>query len=208
MLFFFPHTVSSNILFPFATSFFLCLYCLWFHTSPCCWSNIPQTHTSDLLTLPLYVCSNQSPVVFEHRSLFPEEVSRSQEALVLFLHVSYFTAFQCHCLSFHHQHNHLKAGPILSCLPICSETLLIEFLIKIPAKITRPIEDPCWSDEICISFTCADSDSCFEPPVSVVNSAVHTVSCKANKLSTESHRENRSWEGSPGASHYTEASKQ
>lgn len=69
------------------------------------------------------------------------------------------------------------------------------------------METPANSDEKCIGSTCAESGSTIELLMSIVNSAAHVVSCKDSKLSTDSCRENKSWKGSPGASHCTEASK-
>lgn len=78
---------------------------------------------------------------------------------------------------------------------------------KEPCKDHKTCRTPCQSDEICIGSTCTDSDSPFKPPVSVMNSDVHMASCKDDKLSMDSHRENKSQNGSPGALHYTEASE-
>lgn len=147
-------------------------------------------------------------MTFKLSSSFPAEVLTSKEVFLLSLLFSYFTASFSMSLSLF---STTKTTP--SKLPLCLSSSNISrdsphwISHKEPCNHHKTHRNPCQSDEKCIVCTCADSGSTFEPLTSIVNSAVHVVSCKDSKLSTDSCRENKSWKGSPGASHYTEASE-
>lgn len=159
------------------------------------------------LFLPIIFAPAKAPVIFELSSFFLAEVLTSQEVL-LSLSFSYFTASFSVSLSLFS-----TTCTTTSKLPLCFLSSNLSWDSPHWISHEDPCDDhkihrkPCQSDEICIGSTCTDSDSPFKPPMSIMNSAVHTVSCKDNKPSMDSHRENKSWKGSPGASHYTEASK-
>lgn len=187
---------------------FLSLLCPWLHTSLCCWGDTPKCTLQICLFVSIIFAPAKAPVIFELGSLFPAEVLTSQVALLLSLPFSYFTASFSMSLSLFSTTNTTPSKLPLSFL---SSNLSWDsphwISHKEPCKDHKTCRNPCQSAEICIGCTCTDSDSPCEPPVSIMNSAVHMVSCKDDKLSTDSCRENRSWKASPGASHYTETWK-
>lgn len=147
-------------------------------------------------------------MIFKLSSSFPAENLTSKEAFLLSLLFSYFTASFSMSLSLF---STTKTSPSKLFLCLLSSSISRDSPHWISHKECcnnhKTHRNPCHSDEKCIGSTCAESGSTFEPLKSVVNSAVHVVSCKDSKLSTESCRENKNWKGSPGASHCTEASK-
>lgn len=168
----------------------------------------PKYTLQFFLFLPIIFAPAKAPMIFELGSFFLAEVLASQEILLPPLLFSYFTASYSVSLSLFS-----TTSITTSKLPLCflSSNLSQDSPHWIsqedPCKDHKIHRKPCQSDEICIGPTCTGSDSPFKPPVSIMNSAVHMVSCKDNKPSMDSHRENKSWKGSPGASHYPEASK-
>lgn len=171
------------------------------HTSSCYWGNIPPTSTWRFLVLPHFVAPAKAPVFFEHNSFFFVESLPSEEVLIS----SSLLLFQCHSLF---STTNKISTKLSLCFSFSNPSWDSPHCIshKEPCKDHKTCRNPCQTDEICIGSTCTDSDSPFKPPVSVMNSDVHMASCKDDKLSMDSHRENKSQNGSPGASHYTEAS--
>lgn len=131
----------ANFSFPLPhVRFYFCLDFLWrLHTSPYYWGFNPQMCTTNLLIPLHYHCFSR--MIFELRSLFLAEVLISREAL-LSLPFSYFTASFSMSFSFPPATQPPQSCPYVSCLPTSLETLLLEFPIRIPAKITRTIETP------------------------------------------------------------------
>lgn len=168
----------------------------------------PEQALGICLFYPVFFAPAKSLMFFELSSFFSAEVLTLEEALLISSPCSYFTTSFSMSLS-------LFSTTIATFtkLPLCfsssNPSLDSPHWIsqKDPCKDHKTCRNPCQSDEICMGSICTDSDSPFKPPVSVMNSVAHMASCKDDKLSMDSHRENKSQKGSPGASYYTEASK-
>lgn len=206
----FLSTVSRKHLFPFATFFFsFFLYCLTGYTPHHTTGAVSPKYTLQIcLFLLIIFAPAKAPMTFKLSSSFPAENLTSKEAFLLSLFFSYFTACFSMSLSLF---STTKTTP--SKVPLCLFSSSISrdsphwISHKERCNNHETPRNPCHSDEKCIGTTCAESGSTIEPLTSIVNSAAHVVSSKDSKLSTDSCRENKSWKGSPGASHCTEASK-
>lgn len=187
---------------------FISLLSHWLHGHLAAGAISPKHALQICLFFPVIFAPAPAPVIFELSSFFLAEVLTSRAALLLSLPFSCFTAAFSMSLPLFSTTN-----TTTSKLPLCFLSSSLSWdsphwiSHKDPCKDHRTPRNPCQSDEICIGPTCADSDSPFEPPTSIMNSAVHMVSCKDDKLSTGSCRGNKSRKGSLGASHYMEASK-
>lgn len=206
----FLSTVSSNFSFllPHLSFYFFLCFLTGYAPHPTAGAIAPKHALQICLFLPIIFAPAKAPMTFELSSFFPAEVLTSKEAFLLSLPFSYFTAAFSMSLSLFSTTN-----TTTSKLPLCFSSSNLSqdsphwISHEDPCKDHKTRRNPCQSDEICISSTCADSNSPFEPPVSIMDYAVRMVSCKDDKLSTDSCRENKSQKGSPGASYYTEASK-